>query len=157
MKLLSIFCLLSFNFMANAFSVRTNVPALKLATAASHSMQISNIGSSTRLYSSNDDEITDTVTSTPAAPVTIKEPEKDYPLDIPSAVLLSSSMVLAIATTGSIFELSGGAPVLGVIPSVGIIVTGLPLCLFLFYAAIKKGIAETDEDDKKFQQRTNRF
>lgn len=31
-----------------------------------------------------------------------------------------------------------------------IALVGTPLCLYLFYAAILKGNAETEEDDKKF-------
>ena len=65
-------------------------------------------------------------------------------------------MVLAIASTGSIFELSGGSPVVGVAPSVAIAVTGIPTCFFLFYAAIKKGIAETEIDDAEFQNQNKR-
>ena len=80
----------------------------------------------------------------------------DYPLEIPSPVLLATSMVLAIASTGSIFELSGGSPVVGVGPSVAIAVTGIPTCFFLFYAAIKKGIAETEADDAEFQNQNKR-
>ena len=66
-------------------------------------------------------------------------------------------MVLAIASTGSIFELSGGSPTIGFVPALVISVTGIPLCFFLFYAAIKKGQAETDEDDAKFKRDNNRF
>jgi len=59
-------------------------------------------------------------------------------------------MILAIASIGSIFELSGGNPSNGVGPTAAIAAIGLPTCLFLFYAAIMKGIAETEEDDKAF-------
>lgn len=52
--------------------------------------------------------------------------------------------------SGSIFELSGGNPQYGFPVTAAIAAIGLPTCLFLFYAAIKKGIAETEEDDKKF-------
>jgi len=84
-------------------------------------------------------------------PVKPNEPEgSSYPLDVPSPLLLASSMVLAIGATGSVFELSGGNPVIGLVPTVLIIVAGFPLCFFLFYAAIKKGAAETEEDDAKF-------
>lgn len=51
---------------------------------------------------------------------------------------------------GSVFELSGGNPQFGIPITTGIAVVGIPLCLFLFYAAILKGIAETEEDDKAF-------
>jgi hypothetical protein len=162
MKLLSILSVLSMSAMASAFSVSGNnalrvSPKSSAVNVPSGHNQISNIASSMQLFSTNDDEMNESSTPAPPAPVVAQEPENDYPLDVPSPILLASSMVLAIATTGSIFELSGGHPVLGMIPSVGIIVTGLPLCFFLFYAAIKKGIAETDEDDKRFQQKSNRF
>jgi hypothetical protein len=79
-------------------------------------------------------------------------------------------MVLAIASIGSIFELTttsdggqggggGGAEstaeelLLGFVPTLGIAIVGLPLCLFLFYAAIQKGIAETEADDAAYQRR----
>ena len=160
MKLLSILSVLSMSAMASAFSVSGNnalrIPPKSSAVNVRHN-QISSIASSMQLFSTNDDEMNEFSTPAEPAPVVAQEPENDYPLDVPSPILLASSMVLAIATTGSIFELSGGNPVLGMIPSVGIIVTGLPLCFFLFYAAIKKGIAETDEDDKRFQQKSNRF
>jgi len=32
------------------------------------------------------------------------------------------------------------------------VTVGLPSCAYLFYASIKKGIAETEEDDAKFQR-----
>ena len=50
-------------------------------------------------------------------------------------------------SSGSIFELAGGSTSLS---ALALAVLGLPLCLFLFYAAIKKGMAETEEDDQEF-------
>jgi hypothetical protein len=32
----------------------------------------------------------------------------------------------------------------------GIVFVGIPACFYLLYAAILKGIAETEEDDKEF-------
>jgi hypothetical protein len=52
--------------------------------------------------------------------------------------------------TGSIFELSGGHPQFGYPATWASAVVGIPMCFLLFYAAVKKGIAETEEDDKKF-------
>ena len=52
------------------------------------------------------------------------------------------------------FELAGGNRS---IPTITITVAGIPLCFFLFYAAIKKGIAETEADDAEFQRKTNRY
>jgi hypothetical protein len=48
------------------------------------------------------------------------------------------------------FELSGGSPQLGMPITAAIAVLGFPLCIFLIYAAIRKGAAETEEDDKRF-------
>ena len=62
-------------------------------------------------------------------------------------------VILKFATytqKGSLFELLGGSPILGFIPTAAIALVGLPLCLFLFYAAILKAKAETEEDDKDF-------
>ena len=77
-------------------------------------------------------------------------PKAEVPLDLPSPILLASSMVLAIASTGSIFELLGGSPQYGFAPTVAIALLGTPLCFFLFYAAIVKGNAETEADDQRF-------
>lgn len=97
------------------------------------------------------------VRSVPKAPIVNEPTNTDYPINAPSPVLLASSMVLAIASTGSIFELSGGHPVLGFVPTVIVTLVGVPACFFLFYASIKKGIAETEEDDKAFQRKNGRF
>lgn len=86
-----------------------------------------------------------------APPAAVQEPEgTDYPLNVPSPILLASSMVLGIASIGSVFELSGGSPANGFAASAAIAALGFPLCIFLFYAAIRKGQAETEEDDKRF-------
>jgi hypothetical protein len=45
---------------------------------------------------------------------------------------------------------SGTPPPLGVPTTAGIVVLGFPACFYLLYAAILKGIAETEEDDKTF-------
>lgn len=76
--------------------------------------------------------------------------DSDYPINLPSPILLATSMVLAIASTGSIFELSGGNPQLGAGVSAAIAALGVPASFFLFYAAIRKGAAETEEDDRRF-------
>jgi hypothetical protein len=52
--------------------------------------------------------------------------------------------------TGSIFELSSGDPKLGFATTAAIVTVGLPGCLVLFLAAIKKATEETEEDDKRF-------
>ena len=55
-----------------------------------------------------------------------------------------------LSFVGSLFDLIGGSPAFGFLPTAGTALVGLPLCFFLFYAAIVKGQAETEEDDKKF-------
>lgn len=103
------------------------------------------------------DDMVKKVRSVSKAPIESEPTNTDYPINAPSPILLASSMVLAIASTGSIFELSGGHPVLGFIPTVIVALVGVPACFFLFYASIKKGIAETEEDDKAFQRKNGRF
>jgi len=83
---------------------------------------------------------------------TLPDTTKNYPIDAPSPILLSSSMLLAITSVGSIFELIGGSPMMGFIPSVLFALVGVPSCLFLFYAAIKKGAAETEADDAEYRK-----
>ena len=56
---------------------------------------------------------------------------------------------------GSIFQLSEGAE--NFVLSLAITILGLPTCFFLFYAAIKKGIAETDADDAEFNIKNRQF
>jgi len=94
------------------------------------------------------DEETDQSNS--VVPKVVVEEEKPYPVDLPSPILLALSVVLAISSIGSIFELFGGSPQLGVAGTASVALLGTPLCIFLFYASVLKGNAETEEDDKKF-------
>lgn len=102
----------------------------------------------------NEEEDATANTSVASAATTAREVETSasYPVDLPSPILLGASIVLAIAGVGSLFELFGGSPKLGVAVSAAIAAVGLPLCLFLFYAAIQKAIAETEEDDRRFNR-----
>lgn len=68
------------------------------------------------------------------------------PVDAPSGVLLGVSCVLAIASVGSIFELTGGHPTYGSGPTSAVLAVTLPAFLFLFYAAIRKGQQEAMDD-----------
>ncbi|CAB9504678.1 expressed unknown protein [Seminavis robusta] len=88
----------------------------------------------------------------PAVVVPVEEEESSVPIDLPSPLLLASSMILGIVSTGSIFDLLGGNPSFGFAPTAGVALTGLPLCLFLFTAAIAKGQKETEEDDEEFRR-----
>mmetsp|Transcript_25872 Transcript_25872/g.40598 ORF Transcript_25872/g.40598 Transcript_25872/m.40598 type:complete len:151 (+) Transcript_25872:92-544(+) len=81
-----------------------------------------------------------------------KEELQAYPIDLPSPILLSTSMVLAISSIGSLFELSGGTPKLGFAVTAVITALGLPISVFLIYAAILKGAAETEEADREFNK-----
>jgi hypothetical protein len=71
-----------------------------------------------------------------------------YPLNVPSPILLGGAMLLSIVGIGTLFtSLTDKAPnVIGTAAVVGI---NVPVSLYLFYAAIKKGQAETEEDDKR--------
>jgi len=54
---------------------------------------------------------------------------------------------------GSLFELAGGGSTkLGFGPTAALAALGLPLSIFLIYAAILKGAAETEEDDQEFNK-----
>ncbi|CAM9350427.1 unnamed protein product [Phaeothamnion confervicola] len=70
-----------------------------------------------------------------------------YPIDLPAYALLGLSTVVAIAFVGCIFEAFSPTPVLGYVPTYAVGVLSLPGFLFLFYAAIKKGQAESEEDE----------
>ena len=99
------------------------------------------------------DESTTEVSAAPTSPPAaspVAEKKTEVPLDVPSPILLAGSMVLAIISTGSIFELLGGNPQFGAIPTALFAIVGTPLCFFLFYAAILKGNAETEADDQRF-------
>ncbi|CAM9125661.1 unnamed protein product [Scytosiphon promiscuus] len=76
----------------------------------------------------------------------------DYPIPLPSYLLLAMATVLSIAFTGSIFEVTGGHPEIGYTATYIVGALSLPGFIFLFYAAIKKGKAEVEEDDAKFGQ-----
>ena len=71
-----------------------------------------------------------------------------YPLDVPSPILLGGAMLLAIIGVGTLFTslTDKSANVIGTVAVVGI---NVPVSLYLFVAAIKKGQAETEEDDKR--------
>mmetsp|Transcript_8792 Transcript_8792/g.21464 ORF Transcript_8792/g.21464 Transcript_8792/m.21464 type:complete len:160 (-) Transcript_8792:4379-4858(-) len=84
-------------------------------------------------------------------PISASEPEgTSYPIDLPSPILLASSMVLAIVGVGSGFDIFSDAPRLPFIVNAIISASGLSLCLGLFYASILKAQAETEEDDKRY-------
>ncbi|SKB11357.1 conserved exported hypothetical protein [Planktothrix sp. PCC 11201] len=54
-----------------------------------------------------------------------------------SMVLLLGSCVAAIASVGSVFELSSGDPELGSLTTSVILALSIPLSIFLFFAAVK--------------------
>jgi hypothetical protein len=54
---------------------------------------------------------------------------------------------------GSLYELTGGGSTkLGFVPTAALAAIGLPMSIFLIYAAIMKGAAETEEDDKEYNK-----
>jgi hypothetical protein len=54
-----------------------------------------------------------------------------------SGVLLAGSCISAIASVGSVFELSSGKPELGTLPTGIILAISVPLVVILFLAAVK--------------------
>ncbi len=128
----------------------------------------------TEIYSSpNDEEIKGGVVATKSSNDT---QGTSFPIDLPSPILLATSMVLAIVGTGafviyitrkrisernlltfelpsgSAFDLGGGSPSLGFGTTAAIAAVTIPLCLYLFYASILKATAETEADDKEFMK-----
>jgi hypothetical protein len=63
-------------------------------------------------------------------------------------------MILAISSTGSLYELAGGGGTtkLGLVPTLLLGGIGLPTSAFLIYAAIRKGAAETEVDDEEYDR-----
>mmetsp|Transcript_14602 Transcript_14602/g.40582 ORF Transcript_14602/g.40582 Transcript_14602/m.40582 type:complete len:167 (+) Transcript_14602:105-605(+) len=76
--------------------------------------------------------------------------ETSYPIDLPSPILLASSMVLAIIGVGSGFDIFSDEPRFPFAINAAISAGGLATCLGLFYASILKAQAETEEDDKRY-------
>lgn len=77
---------------------------------------------------------------------TVRMQSEQPPINLPSAVLLGTSSLLAIAAVGCVFELTGGHPTLGSSTTSAILAVSLPGFLFLFYAAIRKGQQEALDD-----------
>lgn len=78
--------------------------------------------------------------------VTPIQMEGNVPINAPSAVLLLSSSVLAIASIGCVFELTSGHPQYGQTITSAVLAFSLPGFLFLFYSAIRKGQQEALDD-----------
>eukprot|EP00525_Craspedostauros_australis_P000774 CAMPEP_0198112014 /NCGR_PEP_ID=MMETSP1442-20131203/3928_1 /TAXON_ID= /ORGANISM="Craspedostauros australis, Strain CCMP3328" /LENGTH=155 /DNA_ID=CAMNT_0043768653 /DNA_START=126 /DNA_END=593 /DNA_ORIENTATION=+ len=96
---------------------------------------------------------TDVAVPEPSSPPkAVEEPTTEYPLDVPSPLLLASSMILGIIGTGCVFELTGDAEQLGFAATAALTVVSIPTCLFLFYASILKATAETEEDDRRYME-----
>lgn len=84
-------------------------------------------------------------------PVVDSTPEgTSYPIDVPSPILLASSMVLAIIGVGSGFDIFADEPRFPFVVNATLSAGGLAVCLGLFYASILKAQAETEEDDKRY-------
>lgn len=64
---------------------------------------------------------------------------------------LTTSPTFVSSVLGSLFELVGGSELqFGFAVTAAIAAIGTPIAMFLFYAAIAKATAETEEDDKAF-------
>ena len=152
---LSALCLVAQAHVASAFAPIQQLATSKsdgVAAFATHQMKSSRAGRVVLSMSDGDGndsmssemsaaEVSAAAPSSPPAASPIAESKSDVPLDVPSPILLAGSMVLAIVSTGSIFELLGGSPQYGMVPTALFAVVGTPLCFFLFYAAILKGNA----------------
>ena len=87
-----------------------------------------------------------------AVGASIEEETTSYPLNFPSPLLLASSMLLTISSTGSIFKMFDEPPQLGFATTTAAIGIEFVLAGYLFYAAILKATAETEEDDREFNK-----
>eukprot|EP00428_Durinskia_dybowskii_P016138 CAMPEP_0170219118 /NCGR_PEP_ID=MMETSP0116_2-20130129/9233_1 /TAXON_ID=400756 /ORGANISM="Durinskia baltica, Strain CSIRO CS-38" /LENGTH=162 /DNA_ID=CAMNT_0010469769 /DNA_START=222 /DNA_END=710 /DNA_ORIENTATION=- len=149
---LNIFVLLS---TGTPFSISHNRGTCKIGSSSIHGKYVSDLRPTTMVHSSpNDDEKEDgsAANSSASSSGGNQVEEKPYPIDLPSPILLATSMVLAIVGTGSAFDLGGGSPSLGFGTTAAIAAITIPLCLFLFYASILKATAETEADDKEFMK-----
>jgi len=90
------------------------------------------------------------IRSTEASSSTTSSSSLSYPINLPSPILLGSSMILAIIGTGCAFDIFSDSPRFGVAINAVIAAVGLSSCLGLFYASILKAQAETEEDDRKY-------
>jgi hypothetical protein len=154
--------------------------------------KISHVTTTSRMHSSNrrvtplfstEPEQND-MTNIPLPETSIATPSEpegtQYPIDVPSPLLLATSVVLAIVgtgevsygkrivclckpwfsllfffffpTIGSAFELVNPEPKFGVATTAVLTLVSLPLCFFLFYASVLKATAETEVDDKEFMK-----
>eukprot|EP00640_Fibrocapsa_japonica_P004489 CAMPEP_0113934566 /NCGR_PEP_ID=MMETSP1339-20121228/1887_1 /TAXON_ID=94617 /ORGANISM="Fibrocapsa japonica" /LENGTH=127 /DNA_ID=CAMNT_0000936425 /DNA_START=217 /DNA_END=600 /DNA_ORIENTATION=+ /assembly_acc=CAM_ASM_000762 len=68
-------------------------------------------------------------------------------LPLPAYLYLVVSCVVAIAFIGTIFEVSGGKPLLGFPLTWAIMVASGPGFLYLFYCSLKRGQIEEKEDN----------
>eukprot|EP00565_Helicotheca_tamesis_P000901 CAMPEP_0185737358 /NCGR_PEP_ID=MMETSP1171-20130828/30220_1 /TAXON_ID=374046 /ORGANISM="Helicotheca tamensis, Strain CCMP826" /LENGTH=185 /DNA_ID=CAMNT_0028408267 /DNA_START=133 /DNA_END=690 /DNA_ORIENTATION=- len=135
--------------IANKKAFSPTAPTLLFSTPSEDTEEIAESADETKAVTTADLYPPSQSSSNKAA-ADVEDTGTSYPVNLPSPILLASSMVLAIASTGSLFELTGGDPQLGFAPTLAIAIVGLPTCLFLFYASILKATAETEEDDKKF-------
>mmetsp|Transcript_17334 Transcript_17334/g.39709 ORF Transcript_17334/g.39709 Transcript_17334/m.39709 type:complete len:160 (+) Transcript_17334:98-577(+) len=88
----------------------------------------------------------------PAVQSSTEEEAASYPLNFPSPLLLASSILLTIASTGSLFKMFDDPPQLGFATTAAAIGIEFVLAGYLFYAAILKATAETEEDDREFNK-----
>ena len=66
-------------------------------------------------------------------------------------ITYNSNHIHSTKLKGSLFELTGGAETqLGFVGTAALAAIGAPFSLFLLYAAIMKGAAETEEDDREY-------
>lgn len=82
----------------------------------------------------------------PKSRMPVQMAEDSPPINAPSGLLLLSSSVLAVASVGCVFELTGGHPTYGPSVTSAILAVSLPSFLFLFYSAIRKGQQEALDD-----------
>ena len=79
-------------------------------------------------------------------------PEPDRPFRFPAYGFLFLSMMLGISFTGSLAELAGGKPLLGMIGTTAVVATAGPGFIASFVVAVKRYKEEEKEDNARLEE-----
>ena len=82
----------------------------------------------------------------------VVSPEPDRPFRFPAYGFLFLSMMLGISFTGSLAELAGGKPLLGMIGTTAVVATAGPGFIASFVVAVKRYKEEEKEDNARLEE-----
>lgn len=86
------------------------------------------------------------------APKAAASPEPDRPFRFPAYGFLFLSMMLGISFTGSLAELAGGKPLLGMIGTTAVVATAGPGFIASFVVAVQRYKEEEKEDNARLEE-----